>query len=185
MSLGFIRCSMTLMKMKQILSAIMLFQMDELMLFTDGSVNTQSNIGYGAYLAVSERGLSLNSVRMSVKVRRFEHTSSTKLELQTLLWALNDIQALGRKVILYTDSQNILGLQGRREQFEQNDYRSKKNKRLSNYELYQEFYRMIDHLDCELVKVRGHQVSNQKDDISKLFTLVDRAARKALREDNR
>jgi len=159
--------------------------MDELMLFTDGSVNTQSNIGYGAYLAVSERGLSLNSVRTSVKVRRFEHTSSTKLELQTLLWALNDIQALGRKVILYTDSQNILGLQGRREQFEQNDYRSKKNKRLSNYELYQEFYRMIDHLDCELVKVRGHQVSNQKDDISKLFTLVDRAARKALREDTR
>ncbi len=159
--------------------------MDGLMLFTDGSVNTQSNIGYGAYLVVSERGLSLNSVRTSVKVRRFEHTSSTKLELQTLLWALNDIQALGRKVILYTDSQNILGLQGRREQFEQNDYRSKKNKRLSNYELYQEFYRMIDHLDCELVKVRGHQVSNQKDDISKLFTLVDRAARKALREDNR
>ena len=155
------------------------------MLFTDGSVNTQSNIGYGAYLAVSERGLSLNAVRMSVKVRRFEHTSSTKLELQTLLWALNDIQALGRKVILYTDSQNILGLQGRREQFEKNDYRSKKNKRLSNYELYQEFYRMIDHFDCELVKVRGHQVSNQKDDISKLFTLVDRAARKALREDNR
>ena len=155
------------------------------MLFTDGSVNTQSNIGYGAYLAVSERGLSLNAVRMSVKVRRFEHTSSTKLELQTLLWALNDIQALGRKVILYTDSQNILGLQGRREQFEKNDYRSKKNKRLSNYELYQEFYRMIDHFDCELVKVRGHQVSNQKDDISQLFTLVDRAARKALREDNR
>jgi ribonuclease HI len=116
-----------------------------------------------------------------VKVRRFEHTSSTKLELQTLLWALSDIQALGRKVILYTDSQNILGLQGRRERFEQNDYRSKKNKRLNNYRLYQEFYRMIDHFDCELVKVRGHQISNQKDDIDKLFTLVDRAARKALK----
>ena len=155
------------------------------MLFTDGSVNTQSNIGYGAYLTVSERGLSLNSVRTSVKVRRFEHTSSTKLELQTLLWALNDIQALGRKVILYTDSQNILGLQGRREQFEQNDYRSKKNKRLNNYGLYQEFYRMIDQLDCELVKVRGHQVSNQKDDIDRLFTLVDRASRNALKGDNR
>ena len=137
--------------------------MDELMLFTDGSVNTQSNIGYGAYLAVSERGLSLNSVRPSVKVRRFEHTSSTKLELQTLLWALNDIQALGRKVILYTDSQNILGLQGRRDRFEQNDYRSKKNRRFNNYELYQEFYRMTDQLDCEFVKVRGHQVLNQKD----------------------
>jgi len=159
--------------------------MDELILLTDGSVNTQSNIGYGAYLAVSERGLSLDSLRTHVKVRRFENTSSTKLELQTLLWALSDIQALGSKVIVYTDSQNIMGLQGRRDRFEQNDYRSKRNKRLKNYELYREFYRMIDQLDCELVKVRGHQVSNQKDDIDRLFTLVDRASRNALRGDNR
>lgn len=159
--------------------------MDELMLFADGSVNTQSDIGYGAYLAVSERGISLDSLRTRVKVRRFEHTSSTKLELQTLLWALNDIQVLERKVIVYTDSQNIMGLQGRRDQFEQNNYRSKKNKRLNNYELYQEFYRIIDQLDCELVKVRGHQVSNQKDEIDMLFTLVDRASRNALRGDNR
>ncbi len=159
--------------------------MDKLMLLTDGSVNTQSNIGYGAYLAVSNRGLSFNSLRSRVKVRRFEHTSSTKLELQTLLWALSDIQALGSKVIVYTDSQNIMGLQGRRDRFEQNDYRSKKNKRLNNYELYQEFYRMIDQLDCELVKVRGHQISNQKNDIDRLFTLVDRASRNALRENNR
>jgi ribonuclease HI len=36
--------------------------MDELILLTDGSVNTQSKIGYGAYLAVSERGLSLDSL---------------------------------------------------------------------------------------------------------------------------
>jgi ribonuclease HI len=159
--------------------------MDELMLFTDGSVNTQSNIGYGAYLAVSERGLSLDLLRKLVKVRRFEHTSSTKLELQTLLWALGDIQAMGSKVIVYTDSQNIMGLQGRRDRFEQNDYSSKNNKRLNNYELYQEFYKMIDQLDCELVKVRGHQVSNQKNDIDRLFTLVDRASRNALRGDNR
>jgi ribonuclease HI len=159
--------------------------MNELMLLTDGSVNTQSNIGYGAYLAVSEPGLSLDLLRTCVKLRRFEHTSSTKLELQTLLWALSDIQALGRKVIVVTDSQNIMGLQGRRVRFEQNGCRSKKNKRLNNYELYQEFYRMTDLLDCELVKVRGHQVSNQKDDIDRLFTLVDRASRNALRGDNR
>jgi len=158
--------------------------MDELMLFADGSMNTHSKIGYGAYLAVSERGLSLDLLRARVKVRRFERTSSTKLELQTLLWAFSDIQALGRRVIVYTDSQNIMGLQGRRDRLEQNDYRSKKNKRLKNYELYQEFYRMTDQLDCEFVKVRGHQVSNQKDDIDRLFTLVDRASRNALREDN-
>jgi ribonuclease HI len=158
---------------------------DELMLFTDGSVNAQSNIGYGAYLAVSECGLSLDSLREGVKVRRFEHTSSTKLELQTLLWALRDIQALGSKVIVYTDSQNIMGLQGRRERLEQNNYCSKKNRRLKNYELYQDFYKITDQLNCKFVKVRGHQVSNQKDDIDRLFTLVDRASRNALRGDNR
>ena len=158
--------------------------MNELMLLMDGSVNTQSNIGYGAYLAVSEFELSLDSLRARMKVRRFEQTSSTKLELQTLLWALRDIQALGGKVIVYTDSLNIMGLPGRRERFEQNNYRSKKKRRLNNYELYQEFFRMTDQLNCKFVKVRGHRVSNQKDEIDRLFTLVDRAARNALREDN-
>ncbi len=158
--------------------------MDKLMLFTDGSVNTHSKIGYGAYLVVSEGGLQLDALKTSVKVKRFEHTSSTKLELQTLLWALSDIQAMGTRVTVYTDSQNIMGLQRRRDRFEKNDYRSKKNRRLNNYELYQGFYRMTDPLECDFVKVRGHQVSNQKDDIDRLFTLVDRASRNALREDN-
>ncbi|MBU0729562.1 MAG: ribonuclease H [Proteobacteria bacterium] len=156
--------------------------MDELILLTDASVNTQSHIGYGAYLVVADRELSLDSLRSRVKVKRFENTSSTKLELQTLLWALDDIQAAGNKVTVYTDSQNILGLQGRRERLEQNQYRSKKNNRLNNYELYQAFYAVIDQLNCEFIKVLGHKVSNQKDDIDRLFTLVDRASRNALRE---
>jgi ribonuclease HI len=133
---------------------------------------------------VPEGGISVDSLRTRVKVRRFEHTSSTKLELQTLLWALSEIQALGNRLIVYTDSQNIMGLPGRRDRLEQRDYRSKKNRRLSNYKLYQEFYRMIDQLDCEFVKVRGHQVSTQKDDIDMLFTLVDKASRHAQRGDS-
>jgi len=155
------------------------------MLFADGSVDPHSNIGYGAYLVVSEPGLSLDSLRACVKVRRFESTSSTRLELQTVLWALNDIQTSDHRVIIYTDSQNIMGLQGRRARFEENDYRSKKNRRLNNYKLYQEFFRIIDPLDCEFVNVCGHKISNQKDNIDRLFTLVDRASRKALRKDTR
>ncbi|MBU0464364.1 MAG: ribonuclease H [Proteobacteria bacterium] len=158
--------------------------MADLILFTDGSVNPQSNIGYGAYLIVPEEELSLDLLKASVKVKRFEQTSSTKLELQTLLWALSDIQALGQRVMVYTDSQNIISLQRRRDRFEKNDYQSKKNKRIKNYKLYQEFYRIIDQLDCEFVKVRGHKVSNQKDGIDRLFTLVDKASRNALRADN-
>jgi ribonuclease HI len=157
--------------------------MDKLMLFTDGSVNIQPKIGYGAYLAVFDQELSLESLRKNIKVKRFEHTSSTKLELQTLLWALSDIQALGCKVVVHTDSQNIIGLPGRRERLEKNEYRSKNNKLLNNYELYQEFYRITDLIDVELIKVRGHQATRHKDEIDRLFTLVDRASRNALRKE--
>jgi ribonuclease HI len=156
--------------------------MPELILFTDGSVNSQTKIGYGAYLALSEQGLSAEELKLRVQVKRFEQTSSTKLELQTLLWALNDIQPSGCKVTVYTDSQNIINLPARRERLEQTDYCSKQNRRLNNCQLYQEFYQLTDQLNCTLIKVRGHQVAKQKDDIDWLFTLVDRASRCALKE---
>lgn len=155
--------------------------MNDLMLFTDASVNPQLNIGYGAYLSVSQYELSKDSLRTQVKIKRFEDTTSTKLELQTLLWALSNLPAFANKVNVYTDSQNIIGLRGRRERFEQNNYRSKKNMIIKNYLLYQEFYRITDELDCEFIKVRGHQKSDQKNDIDRLFTLVDRASRNALK----
>jgi len=155
------------------------------MLFTDGSVNTRTHIGFGAYLVVAEDEISIDELKSRVIVKEFEHTSSTKLELQTLLWALSDIQVNGRKVSVYTDSQNIISLEGRRARLEENDYRSKNNKRLNNYELYRDFFKMTDELDCEFLKVRGHRVSNQKDEIDRLFTLVDRASRNALRSEKR
>lgn len=157
--------------------------MQALILLSDGSVHAQSKIGYGAYLAVPDPGLSLEELMSHVRVKRFTQTSSTKLELQTLLWALSDIQVAGRKVIIYTDSQNIIDLPGRREQLERKAYRSSKNRLLNNHELYQEFYRLTDLLDYELVKVHGHLPSKHKDDIDRLFTLVDRASRQALRAD--
>jgi ribonuclease HI len=158
--------------------------MQDLMLFTDGSVNAQSKIGYGAYLAVEGVHHSLDSLLRRVKVRRFEHTSSTKLELQTLLWALSDIQATGRKVTVYTDSQNVTDLPDRRQRFERNDYHSKKNRPLKNADLYREFFRMTDKLNCEFVKVQGHRPSTQKDHTDKVFSLVDKASRNALRRDS-
>jgi len=159
--------------------------MDTLNLFTDGSADALSNVGYGAYLAVCEYELPISFLKRRVNVRRFEQTSSTRLELQTLLWALNDVQAFPGRVVVFTDSQNIFGLPARRERLKKMNYWSKKGERLKNYELYREFYRKTDQLDCHFVKVPGHQVSNRKDRMQKLFTLVDRAARNALRSSYR
>jgi ribonuclease HI len=157
--------------------------MPDLKLFTDGSVNAQSKIGFGAYLALPDQALSLEALKASVQLRRFAPTSSTRLELQTLLWALRDIRFSEGKVTVYTDSQNIVGLPGRRERLEQNDYRSARGRLLNNYDLYKEFYSLIDQLDCQFVKVRGHLPSQYKDEIERLFSLVDRASRQALRAD--
>jgi ribonuclease HI len=159
--------------------------MSELMLFIDGSVNTISKVGFGAYLLVSEPGLLDETLKKMVKIKRFENTSSSKLELQTLLWALKDIQPFGGKLKVYTDSQTIAGLPARRIRFEKNNFFSKKGKRIGNYELYQEFYRITDELNSEIVKVKGHKVSHRKDVVDRLFTLVDRASRRAVREEKK
>jgi len=157
-----------------------------LKVFTDGSVNTQLKVGYGAYFVVSDLNVSIDSLSDKVKMKHFIQTSSTKLELQTLLWALGETVSLANRndmvLTIYTDSQNIISLPGRRNRLEQNNYFTGKNKRLNNYEIYQEFYRVISELNCKFVKVVGHQASAKKDKIDRLFSLVDRASRRALRE---
>ena len=158
-----------------------------LQVFTDGSVNTQLKVGYGAYFVVLDPSETIDSFKDTVKVKRFEQTSSTKLELQTFLWAVRETIALAKErdiaLTVYTDSQNIIGLPGRRDRLEQSNYFSSKNKRLNNYELYQDFYQLTDGLKYELVKVVGHQASSKKGKIDRLFGLVDQASRQALREE--
>ena len=53
---------------------------------------------------------------------------------------------------------------------------------MNNHDLYREFFKVTDLLDCEFIKVTGHQPTSQKDKIHQLFTLVDKASRKALRK---
>ncbi|MFT6387256.1 MAG: ribonuclease HI [Cellvibrionaceae bacterium] len=165
-------------------------KMLHLHVFTDGSVNTLSKVGYGAYFVVSDLNVSTDLLTEKVKVKRFEQTSSTTLELQTLLWALDDAMTLERPlakrrdivVTAYTDSQNIISLPGRRARLERQDFLSSKKKRLNNSQLYQEFYRLTSIVNCEFVKVVGHQASHKKGKVDRLFALVDKASRRALRE---
>jgi ribonuclease HI len=150
-------------------------------LFTDASVNPKNNIGYGAYIFINRDQLQSSTQMHHVKTKKFENTSSTKLELETLLWALGEIDSADYKIIIYTDCQNIIGLNDRRARLENNNYMSNTNKLIKNHELYKEFYRMSDILDCEFVKVKGHKKKEKKDEIDRIFTLVDKASRTALR----
>ena len=164
--------------------------MNNLILFTDGSVDTKTKIGFGAYLALESLEIPAADLiakvkTEKVKTKQFDNTSSTLLEIQTLLWAIEDRifpdKETTIKLIIYTDSQNIVGLLTRRKKLEQRDYYANSGKRLNNADIYQQFYKVVDRYDCHFIKVDGHKPLHEKNDIDKLFTLVDKASRQALR----
>lgn len=154
----------------------------ELLLFCDGSVSPQTKVGYGAYLLLAASDGLADEFLQQVKIKCFIPTTSTKLELQTLLWALGTLESAAHPITIYTDSQNIVGLPQRRKQLEQNDFCSKAGRCLANADLYREFYRYVDMLECRFVKLSGHLPARQKTTLDRFFSLVDKASRQALRD---
>lgn len=152
-------------------------------MFSDGSVHVQSGIGYGAFLFTSDLEGSVDTLKRNIQIKRFEPTSSTKLELQIFLLALSQIDKKTDEVIVYSDSQNLSQLMDRRLRLEQNNYRSKTNRPLNNAELYRAIFSITDNFQMQFVKVKGHKRSQEKDKVDQVFTLVDRACRSALRKE--
>ncbi|BAK72991.1 ribonuclease HI [Arcobacter sp. L] len=155
--------------------------MKNIKLFTDSSVNPQEKIGFGSFLIIEDENLSLENLKKTIKTKKFENTSSTKLELQTLLWALDEIKNKNSLIEIYTDCQNIINLKDRREKLEKNEYKSSQGKLINNHELYKLFFEKSDKLDLVFIKVKGHKKNSLKDEIDTIFNLVDKASRSALR----
>lgn len=157
--------------------------MKKIKLFTDSSVNPQEKIGFGAYLLILDENKSVENLKKDIKIKRFENTSSTKLELQTLLWALNEISDKNMIIEIYTDCQNIIGLEDRREKLEKNNFHTSAGKIMNNHELYKDFFEKMDKLNIILIKVKGHKKNSLKNEIDTIFNLVDKASRNALRNE--
>ena len=160
-------------------------------LFADISLNSKEKIGFGSYLIVPEsdlKNVTLELIKINVQFKKFKSTSSTKLEIETLLWAIEELLKNNEQLDLfgnlsiYTDSQCIVSLPERRIKLESSGFKSlRKNKKLNNAVLYRKFYQYQDKLRFRLLKVKGHSKLHTKDILHKLFTIVDRASRKALR----
>lgn len=155
--------------------------MEEKALFIDGSVDPKSNVGVGAYL-LTDKAFTEDCGLPDIRVKRFEGTSSTKLELQTLLWAFEEIDAKCCGLKVYTDSQNIVGLPDRRAKLQECGFQNRNGQPIRNRELYQRFYDILASRNCCFEKVEGHQAQSKKSRIEEIFTQVDRAARAELRK---
>ncbi len=163
-------------------------------IFTDGSVNPQRKCGVGgyvilpySYLQVPPQSIEPATITERFVMRRFEETSSTKLEAQTAVWALEEYRKerhlRGAATLrLYTDSQCVVGLPGRRVALEKKDFVSNStHQQLLNAPLYRRFYELADELEFEVIKVAGHGRSHSFDTVHAVFSVIDREVRKELR----
>ena len=167
--------------------------MNRFALFTDVSSNPQRKCGVGAYLLLPASYLEylpheIDRAEISAKLRfkRFADTSSTKLEVQTVLWALENFQSQccgsdPGNLQVFTDSQCVAGLPGRRAGLEANHFLARRSGQLlTNAPLYQAFYAAYDNLGFQLVKVAGHTRACSRDTVQQIFSCVDKEVRKAL-----
>jgi ribonuclease HI len=167
--------------------------MNSFALFTDVSLNPQRKLGVGGYLLVPVPFLEIEphdieqgEVSARLKTKRFAETSSTKLEVQTVLWALENSReeltgTAPGSLRIYTDSQCVAGLVRRRAGLIQSDFLARRSGRpLANAHLYREFYAAYDQLGFQLIKVAGHSRTCSHDSVQRIFSYVDREVRKAL-----
>ena len=164
-------------------------------IFTDVSLNPKIKKGLGAYLILPSRYLELSLSEIEqlyliklMKFKAFDSTSSTKLEVETVIWAINDILSIHQNDIpselhLYTDSQCVAGLLGRRQKLEQNKFTSKATKLpLIQADLYKEFYKLYDAIRFDITKVTGHSKSFTQDTKHRIFSYLDKAVRQKFKD---
>jgi ribonuclease HI len=167
--------------------------MNSFALFSDVSLNPKLKLGVGAYLIVpalflegSPYSIERPEVTERLVFRRFECTSSTTLEVQTVLCALEGYRdglksSESVKLKIYSDSQCVTGLLRRRPGLEAKGFLSKRaGHQLKNACLYRRFYEFYDELGFEIIKVAGHIRSCSHNTVNRIFSLVDKNARKKL-----
>jgi len=163
---------------------------EEFVLFTDASVDPALKLGIGAclilpayFLQVPFPRIEKSDITGRITIRRFEATSSTKLEIETVLWAIEGHRKRSKESLnVYTDSQCVGGLLKRRPGLLGRDFLSLTTKLpLRNSSLYRKFFALHDELDFKVIQVDGHSKTRTRDTIHRLFSIVDLEARRALK----
>ena len=168
--------------------------MNNYSLFTDVSLNPGIKAGVGGYILVSESLIKTpsNLIKTSdlnkfLALKKFKNTSSTKLEIQTVLWALEEYctgSAVSKsgKLHIYSDSQCVAGLLSRRTRLEKNNFHSRGgNRLLKNASLYSKYYEFHDRLKFDVTKVQGHTPSRSRNTVQHIFSFIDQKVRKSLK----
>jgi len=141
------------------------------------------------YLEIPVDKLNKNEIIQNLWLRKFENTSSTQLEVETVLWSIENflnqhIVTENFKLNLYSDSQCVCGLLARKSGLIKKGFRNAKNEILKHAELYKKFYEYHDFLHFDVIKVTGHAPKNTHDTIHRIFSFIDNEVRQEMRKWN-
>ncbi len=161
-----------------------------LLIFTDASLNPRTGTGMSGCLLLKpkDRPSTKKISHLPVKTKLFKNTNSARLELSSIILALNTVKktfdAIHEfEITVYTDCKIACDLPSRRNRLEKSNYKSKSTtKPLNNADLYLEFFELFDELKPNLIWVKGHKARKDKNQIDLIFSHVDKTTRRMLRE---
>ncbi len=156
-------------------------------LFCDGSFDPHSKIGIGAILLLSKRAWenTRESNELPIQTRLMQAASIARIELMTALWGFEVLKSDHPKaeVHLITDCKMIENLPLRRARLDNQCYESKRSgRKLTNADLYMQFFQIYDELCPEITWIKGHSPSSNSTEFQRVFALVDKKARRELRQ---
>jgi ribonuclease HI len=151
-------------------------------IFADASFDPKMGTGIIGVLTVDSKEINSSSSELKVLTKKIDNTTSGRLEIQAVIWALKNAAENDLEITIFTDYKSVVELPTRRDRLEKSNYISKrKGEILNNADLYKEFFEYFDKVLPTLVWIRGHSPSKDHTRHHELFSLVDKAVRQELR----
>jgi len=126
---------------------------EKIKIYTDGSCHSQLLIGaWGAIIFIGDRKVILKDTE--------NETTHNRMEILAVINAISHIDLLGlkkEKIFVYSDSQYVVNLTGRKERLKRNNFITKKGTPIQNVDLIKIFIDQVETHDLEFVKVKAHQ----------------------------
>lgn len=150
-------------------------------IITDGSASPKHGIGAWASYIVTP---SEETVLKDTESNATQHAMELKAVLKSLTYIQSTFQIVSVSLEVYTDSDYVLGLPGRKKKLVSNNFQTKKGNEVRNRALIAEFYEWLEYLNITLIPVEGHAKKGQSA-ITDYHREVDKLSRKLVRRAGR
>ena len=151
-------------------------KMVKIEIYTDGSYDNDTNKGAWAAIIFIDDKKNILSGKAS-------NSTHNRMEITAVIEAISFVKIHCKNtccnIIIFSDSQYVVGLPERQTKIQSQDFVTKKGKTLNNTDLIKTFFEALAFQPTSLVKVKAHQ---KKTDVENHNIEVDRLCRKLVRE---